>query len=165
MQAEAPVVGITAQAAFELPVPPPMEPGAVLFPGPAVQYAGWWRRVGGWVIDALIIGVGTNVAAAVIGGTGSSAIIIVGLVAITVGYVSYYVMLNANGQQTIGRRVLGTRIVQENGDDLGYGLSALRLLASLLSVFTAFLGLLWPLWDPKHQTFHDKIALTIVIKT
>lgn len=148
-----------------LPSPPPFEEGESLFARPTVRYAGWWRRVGGATIDSMILGVTTNIAVAVIGGTGSVLVAIVAGLVITAGYLGYFVLLNANGQQTIGRRVLGTRVTRESGEDLSYGLAALRLLASVLSWFTFGLGVLWPLWDDKNQTFHDKVAMTIVIKT
>ena len=34
------------------------------------------------------------------------------------------------------------------------------LIATILSALPCFLGYLWPLWDAKKQTFHDKIVNT-----
>jgi uncharacterized RDD family membrane protein YckC len=34
-----------------------------------------------------------------------------------------------------------------------------------LSIFLILLDVLWPLWDEKKQTLHDKAAGTFVIKT
>ena len=145
-----------------LPAPPPTHPSAHLFFGPTVKYAGWWARVGAYIVDALLVGFSANLIGAFgVGGTTGAVII---LLLTTVGSVAYYLILTANGRRTIGRKILGIAVVRDGGGDLTYGQAGLRLLTSVVSWLTFFLGVLWPLWDDKRQTFHDKIALTVVIK-
>jgi len=146
-----------------LPAPPPTHPSAQIFLGPTVMYAGWWARVGAWVVDALLIGVASTMISSMLGSSGTAAASVV-VLAVAGGSAAYYIVLTANGKRTIGRKVLGIAVVRDGGGDLTYGQSGLRLLTTTVSWLTFLLGILWPLWDDKHQTFHDKIALTVVIK-
>ena len=67
--------------------------------------------------------------------------------------------------QTLGKKAVGTRVVrQSNGAPLGYGLAIGRFFARILDSFPFMLGLLWAIWDSQHQTWHDKIAGTLVVR-
>ena len=95
---------VEAANALVLPAPPPAEPAAHLFMGPNVEYAGWWRRVGAWVIDAMIIGISSNLVTAVLGSTGSVLLVVAGLLIGFGATFAYYIILNAVGNRTIGRK-------------------------------------------------------------
>jgi uncharacterized RDD family membrane protein YckC len=77
--------------------------------------------------------------------------------------------------QTLGKRILGIRVIgDEDGEPIGYGRGATRAAvpigigvvsqASLLLLPAALLNYLWPLWDQRRQTWHDKIARTVVVQ-
>jgi uncharacterized RDD family membrane protein YckC len=80
---------------------------------------------------------------------------------------AYFIIMEGRPDgQTLGKRAMGIRAVRKsNGASLGYGLATGRYLARFVDVFTLGLGLLWAAWDPLHQTFHDKIAGTLVVRT
>ncbi len=72
-------------------------------------------------------------------------------------------------------RVVGARVVRESTNDvLGYGTALARAVVEqvfrLLGILFILLGLvwlldmLWPLWDKKKQTLHDKVVHTIVLR-
>ena len=76
---------------------------------------------------------------------------------------------------TVGMRAVSLRVVRESTNDvLGYGVALIRALVEqflrLLGAISPLLGIiwlldmLWPLWDKKRQTLHDKIAQTVVIR-
>ena len=68
--------------------------------------------------------------------------------------------------QTFGKRAVQIRVVrQSNGAPLGYPLAIGRTLARFFDWFIFGLGLLWAIWDPQHQTWHDKIAGTVVVRS
>jgi uncharacterized RDD family membrane protein YckC len=68
--------------------------------------------------------------------------------------------------QTLGKRAVGIRVVrQSNGAPLGYGLAIWRTVVRIVDYLPFYLGLLWAIWDPQHQTFHDKIAGTLVVRS
>ncbi|CNE14865.1 serine/threonine protein kinase [Mycobacterium tuberculosis] len=66
--------------------------------------------------------------------------------------------------QTPGKRLLGIRL-QHVGDPapIGFGRAFLRRLAHVLDSLPCYAGYLWPLWDPRRQTFADKIMATAVV--
>jgi uncharacterized RDD family membrane protein YckC len=78
------------------------------------------------------------------------------------GFVYAVWMLGMYGA-TVGKRVVGIRVVKENGKKLTYSDAAVRELSKYLSAFPFLLGYLWMLWDNRKQTWHDKIAGTLVV--
>jgi uncharacterized RDD family membrane protein YckC len=71
----------------------------------------------------------------------------------------------ANTGQTVGKRVLGIKVVSEaTGQPLSGGAAFGRQLChSTIDGWVCLLGFLWPLWDDKSQTWGDKITKAIVV--
>lgn len=66
--------------------------------------------------------------------------------------------------QTIGKRLVGIRVITLDGHRASAKQIAMRhLLGYPLSMLGAMLGFLWILWDPRQQGWHDKVARTRVI--
>jgi uncharacterized RDD family membrane protein YckC len=69
---------------------------------------------------------------------------------------------------SVGQGVMRLKVVNERGELLTMGAAMLRLLAQVglgfVPVVGAMLDLLWPLWDEKRQTLHDKAVGSFVIK-
>jgi uncharacterized RDD family membrane protein YckC len=75
-----------------------------------------------------------------------------------------FVLLAGLSGKTIGKHIIGIRIVREDGEPLGPASAAYRHLVGYpLSALGAFLGFLWILWDPKQQGWHDKLVRTMVV--
>jgi uncharacterized RDD family membrane protein YckC len=73
---------------------------------------------------------------------------------------------------SIGQGVMNLKVVDATGNIPPIGTLLIRLLVQVgmsfvpvLSIFLVLLDVLWPLWDEKKQTLHDKAAGTFVIKT
>lgn len=80
-----------------------------------------------------------------------------------IGEVAYFTWGYGSGQ-TIGCKALSLRIVDQNtGGPPGYGKGLGRFFAQILSGIPLYLGYLWAIWDPKKQTWHDKLAGTLVL--
>jgi uncharacterized RDD family membrane protein YckC len=77
----------------------------------------------------------------------------------------FYCKKVAQGQSW-GHKALGIRIVDINtNQSISAGKAFGRLICrNFISGVLCGLGFLWMLWDPKKQTWHDKIVSTIVIK-
>lgn len=93
-------------------------------------------------------------------------------------YVVYGTLLCGSPRgQTVGMRAVGLRAVRDEAatGTLGYGRSLVRALVEgvfrLLELFFFLLGVVWlldmvfPLWDGKRQTLHDKVAGSVVVRT
>jgi uncharacterized RDD family membrane protein YckC len=65
---------------------------------------------------------------------------------------------------TLGGIVVGLRGVRLDGRPMDLTVAAVRHLASYFSAFPALLGFFWAAWDPEGQTWHDKIAGTVVVR-
>jgi uncharacterized RDD family membrane protein YckC len=149
-------------------------------------YASWGRRVGGYLVDALL---GSLVAIPlwigyiwmIAGGettttdgtvsfenndVSPAAIILIllgGLLALAFGIWNIFIRQGRTGQ-TIGKGVVGIKLVGEStGQPIGAGMAFVRQIVHILDSLACYLGWLWPLWDGKRQTFADKIMSTIVI--
>jgi len=126
----------------------------------SVELAGWWRRVGAVLLDALIVGVPLTLLglAAGLGQAGQN------LLGLVVG-LAYSVYFIGSRGQTLGKMAAGVKIVRDGSPaPIGYGLATGRYFAAFLSALPCFLGYFWPLWDDKNQTFHDKIVSTVSIR-
>jgi uncharacterized RDD family membrane protein YckC len=167
--------------------PPPPPPGSYPPPPPnmgvgsgpvAYGRASLGQRLGGYLLDMLIVwGIaffGFLVAGiSAPSGTydnpspGASGLgILFMLLCLAVAFAYYPFFEGRPEGQTLGKKVAGTRVVrQSNGGPLGYGLAIGRAFARFVDYFLFGLGLLWAIWDPQHQTWHDKIAGTLVVRS
>jgi len=65
--------------------------------------------------------------------------------------------------KTIGKSVVGIKVVDENGAYPTWGRAILRFLGYILSGAVFSLGFIWAGFDKKYQGWHDKIARTYVV--
>ena len=103
------------------------------------------------------------------GGPGQDAARTLVLALVYIGPTVYYVVSIAEAGQTIGKMMSNVRVLRDaDGTRVGYLRSLLRAVFPTILWFTVIGGILdvlWPLWDSKHQTLHDKIAGTVVVGT
>lgn len=144
---------------------------------PLGQYAGFTTRLIAWFIDQLLLIAAISVSAAVIGfiaqsfrinellGFGERLRPIVEGIAVAVA-LSVPVVYNIGSWilagQTIGKWIMGVRVVQTSGKQMTFWPSLWRQIGYLISAIL-FLGYLWILFDNRRQGFHDKIAGTFVV--
>ncbi|MEZ5180516.1 MAG: RDD family protein [Acidimicrobiales bacterium] len=126
---------------------------------PAGQLAEWPDRALSGLIDYF----GLAIIAVVIQnsisyGLGS----LVWLLALGWGFYNGY--LNGQTGRSVGKRVVGTKVVSEQtGQVIGGGQGVIRVLAHFLDGLICGIGYLFPLWDAKKQTIADKVMKTVVI--
>jgi uncharacterized RDD family membrane protein YckC len=131
--------------------------------GSTARLAGFWRRFGALLIDAIITGIISGILRVTLA-HGDSANAVASAIGLLVGLI-YYTWGFGSGQ-TIGCRVLSLKIVDQNSGGVpGYGKGLIRYIMSLVSAFVLLIGYLWAIWDNKKQTWHDKAAGTLVINT
>lgn len=68
--------------------------------------------------------------------------------------------------KSIGKQVTGyTTVSEETGEPIGFGMGCLRLILLWVDFFICYIGVLWPLWDPKRQCLlSDRLTKAVVYK-
>ncbi|MDQ1657945.1 MAG: hypothetical protein QOD41_3028 [Cryptosporangiaceae bacterium] len=132
-----------------------------------MQHASWIQRVGAYLVSALAL--------AAIQGLGLGASLLLGernwltgvlLAGAFVFWIADRWVFSGRTGQTLGRRVLGIRMVDAgNGEPIGVWLAFVRDMWHVLDAVPCYLGFFAPLWDAERQTFADKIVKTVVVKT
>jgi uncharacterized RDD family membrane protein YckC len=166
---------------------PPPQAGYGVAPGlpGASPYASWGLRLGGYVIDGVILGVVqvildaafrhsntltvhmtmTNNNGTVRHNTISFVALGLGLV-ISILYAT--ILIGAVGK-TVGMMAVGVRCVRdETHAAVGYGKAFLRAVVErvFFIIFPVWIvNMLFPIWDQKRQTLHDKVVKTVVLRT
>ena len=78
---------------------------------------------------------------------------------------AYLILMEAYIGWTIGKKILGMRVVDENGGKIGLSKSIIRNLLRLVDGLPVFniLGIILIASSPKEQRFGDRIAKTYVV--
>jgi uncharacterized RDD family membrane protein YckC len=140
--------------------------------------ANYGQRLGGWLLDWLILLVPSLLISAVThsihtyhSSTGASFHVgMPGALLSPVIVVIYgTVMCGSRRGQTLGMMVAGTRAVKAStGEPIGYPAALGRAVFEWVLVVLFFLpwvlDVLFPIWDTRNQTLHDKVSGTIVIQ-
>jgi len=153
---------------------PPLPPGAT--------YAQWADRVVGYLLDSLLVGAGMLLLYLILGsffamlaGLGSQLggamccmmILLFPMASLLVGFYNRVYLVAQRGS-SIGQGVMKLKVVDVNGNLLTTGTALIRLLAQVALSFLPLVGplldLMWPLWDEKRQTLHDKAVGSFVLK-
>ncbi len=150
-----PVMATAAAGVAGQPIPPSAaDPVKVPPPASAVaapvyyQRAGFWLRLWASFLDWLLVG---------------SVGIFIGHFILILA-VAYFVGLWTWRGSTIGGIVLGLKVVRTDGQPINFPIALVRSLSSIFSALVLFLGFFWAGWDSQKQSWHDKIAGTVVVK-
>jgi uncharacterized RDD family membrane protein YckC len=144
--APAPAYGAPAYGA-----PAPLPGGA--------QLAEWPERALSGLIDFVALGILGSIISNTVSVALGSLISLIGL-----AFAIYNAYLNGSTGQSVGKKVVGTRVVSETtGQPIGGGAGIIRWLAHIIDSIICGIGYLFPLWDAKKQTIADKIMKTVVI--
>lgn len=155
------------------------EPGAVAgFTEPVaspvaiegIQLAGFFRRLGAFAVDWIALSILADIVrfAYTSGGAaeGEMMNLDAGMLLSAMLFLLYFTLFTGEGGQTLGKKVLGIKVVRTDGSPITYSRSLLRACGYGVSTFFfTFLGFLWAGWDRRKQGWHDKIAGTVVIRT
>ena len=171
--------------------PAPSGPDQFYSPGAgAPGYAHWGKRVAASLVDALTLvpfwivivivalvthsshtaslgtsADGTPATVEVSDGISGVGFAIIGVVYVLALAFALWNIVFRQGRTgySLGKSALGIKLVKDGTDQtVGAGRTFLRQLAHILDSF-CYVGYLWPLWDPKRQTFADKLCTTVVM--
>jgi uncharacterized RDD family membrane protein YckC len=79
-------------------------------------------------------------------------------------WLAYHIGMWAWKRSTIGGLAFGLQLVRLDGRPMNFAVALVRGLAGILSIVPFFLGFFWAAWDPEKQSWHDKIAGTVVVR-
>lgn len=149
------------------------------------EYGSFGRRLGGYLIDYIIVAVTAVIPAVVVAAiiiasapdtaftaeqlqqqqdAERNASIASSIISVVIG-LGYYVGLNANGG-TLGKRAVGLRLEDHStGENIGVPRAFARYVVAIISGLAIALGYLWCIWDDEKQTWHDKAAGSVVVRT
>lgn len=116
------------------------------------RLAGFGLRVLAFLVDAIVIGIVSGL----LRGLDLRAVA-------SLADAVYFVAFWSTTGQTLGMRALRIRVMRTDGQPLSWVTGLLRYVGYILSLIPLGLGLLWVLWDPRKQGWHDKIAATLVV--
>ena len=154
--------------------------------------ASWGSRVGAWFIDVLIIGIPAMVIFFVllagslgISGDDSDAgfwalvggallsVVIFAVIAILYAPTTM-ARQGAHNGQTLGKQLIGIRVVRDSGEPMTFWPAALRevvikglavgIASSIIPFIPWFLDNFWPLWDDENRALHDMAVSTHVVQ-
>lgn len=119
-------------------------------------YAGFWRRGVAFSVDMFIAVAVSMLLSDITGGTFEPLIAL-----IYAGYLTGFE--SSEWQASIGKRVMGLKVVDERGERLTISRALGRNFAKALSAAPLFLGFIWNVFSDKGQCWHDSLADTLVI--
>ncbi|WP_328333608.1 RDD family protein [Kribbella sp. NBC_00382] len=152
---------------------------------PGSELADWGSRVGAALLDGLVSGIPAGIAYAIFianviansdgdsyttsSNEGPSAfaviLLILGILASIGLWVWNRVIRQGKTGQSVGKSVLKIKLVDATYfQPIGAGKSLLRDILRGIFDQACLLNSLWPLWDDKKQTWHDKVMSTYVVK-
>ncbi len=146
----------------------------------APPYAGFWRRVLAFLIDALLVGAVTSFLDALLHisyvpsfTTGDNGVPVFhypagyysGSGLNTLVWLAYYTLMESSQLQgTVGKLVLGLVVTDRNGQRLSIVHALARNLAKYISALICFIGFLMVAFTQRKQGLHDLIAGTLVLR-
>jgi uncharacterized RDD family membrane protein YckC/Tfp pilus assembly major pilin PilA len=123
-------------------------------------YAGFWRRAGGYLIDYMLV----IFAAGMIGALLTPVIRGFMPLALLVSVWLYYALMESSeSQATLGKKAVGIKVTDLEGNQISFARATGRLVAHLVSGIIFGIGFAMAVFTSRRQTLHDMIAGTLVV--
>ena len=147
-------------------------------PYQAAEYATFWHRLGAYLIDYVLISLVTcplglmmGVMGAVAEQSGEAAqaasagvTVLMYAVAIVAGWLYHALMESSSWQGTVGKRVLGIRVTDLDGNRITFGRATGRYFGKIVSSMICAVGFIMVLFTERKQGLHDMMASTLVLQ-
>jgi uncharacterized RDD family membrane protein YckC len=152
--------------------------GSAVVSGAEVVYAGFWKRVAAYLVDYILLTVTSAIVGGIIGAVlglamssgGSTGSTIeaaaqgVGmLLGIAIGVAYYAAFHSSKGGATLGKMVVGIKVVRSDGERISLLRAIGRYFAAFLSGLILCIGYLMAAFTDRKQTLHDMICDTVVV--
>ena len=125
---------------------------------PSGPRASFGRRFVAALVDGILLGIVSGVVQAALGRSFG------GIASLAIGIAYYGYLEGSASGQTVGKKALGIRVYDlRDGGPIGTSRAILRYFGRILSAIPLLLGYFWMLWDAEKQTWHDKLAGSVVV--
>lgn len=142
------------------------------------RYAGFWFRTLASIIDTILTQVATfflvfpltfMLGMSMASMMNTEEIEIAGkvldlFVSFNLNWLYFTISESSKWQATLGKKILGLKVVDEYGVRIGFGKANRRYWSKILSALTLCIGFLMVAFTEKKQGLHDKIARTFVLR-
>lgn len=122
-----------------------------------------WRRAVAVIIDIVLIAIVNGAISGVLSRAGLA--VLGGVVALAISF-GYYIYLEGNYGQTIGKMALGVVVVTEDGGPIDYRPAAIRTVLRIVDIlpFLYLVGIVAVLLTDREQRLGDIVADTVVVR-
>jgi len=130
-------------------------------------YAGFWRRLGAYLIDGLLLGTVQATITILVYTTAPydlRAQVNVLPVSILLAWAYYALMESSPAQATVGKIALGIYVTDREGDPIDFRRASIRFWAKVISSLALMLGWLMAAFTPRKRALHDLLAGTLVLR-
>lgn len=156
-----------------------LQEGSSVVQGGNVVFAGFWRRVAAYFVDwtlltiasyailiptSIVVTLASSRASS--GGTSIAMILLTGvvylvLIAFNIMYPAW--MHASRYQATLGKMVVGIKVVRSDGERISLGRGVGRIFATILSSLILCIGYLMAAFTERKQCLHDMVCDTLVV--
>ena len=147
------------------------QPSDIFPEQPLTVYAGFWQRLAASILDGLIVGVPVGILGYIIEDRSEPATGLFEIYAspgnllnIVAAWLYASLLESSPAQATIGKKALGIKVTDTNGQRISFGRATGRHFGKIISTIILLIGYFMMLWDDRNQTLHDKMADTLIVK-
>ena len=136
---------------------------------PPTTYAGFWKRVGAYVVDSLVLALFFGIGGLFLGyydvssADVSSVDVLISLWGFLVPWLYFAVMESSTAQATLGKRAVRLKVVDLEGNRITFGRATGRYFCKFASGLVLGIGYLMVAFTEKRQGMHDYLANTLVL--
>jgi uncharacterized RDD family membrane protein YckC len=143
------------------------------------NYANFGQRLAAYLIDWVLmaaifcpLGLALGTLGALAGQRGgdsaqlamTGAQMVINLISIVTGWLYYAGLESSSWQGTVGKKVLGIRVTDMNGNRIGFGRATGRHFAKIISGMICLIGFIMVGFTDNRQGLHDMLAGTLVLQ-
>ena len=135
-----------------------------------VAYGGFWIRVVAYIIDGILLTIVCGVADRLLGidilaTDWDHYDPLANAISLVIGWLYFALLESSERGATVGKMVMGLRVVTSDGQRLSFMNATGRYFAKILSAIILCIGFIMVAFTDKKRGLHDMIAGTLVIKT
>ena len=141
------------------------------------EFAGFWRRVGAYLIDFIVLVILSLLVGLLIGALGGAVMVarhanpaslgtatnlVSNIIGLILGWLYFALMESSGTQGTVGKMLLSMVVTDLYGDRISFGRATGRYFAKILSALPLGFGYVMVAFTGRKQGLHDMIAGTLV---